>query len=999
VCLEKVAICDVFVGLVGHLHGSRPDGSEISFTQLEYETARRVETARLMFLAEEDFPVPFNLREPDEEFRRQMLFRQQVQGERTVAFFREPQKLATMVVAALQTLQAHETPQDKEEKRRLLVSRATAMADEATLRDAYLNRLIEQNGFLALSGVDPTVAGSDRDARLHLRAVYTPLLTLSPRDDGPLAGGYKLPPESGTLRRAATGMLSAIEQLNRHPRLVLLGDPGSGKSTFARFVAICLAGELLGRREINLQFLTTPLPEDHGRGGDVAQSWEHRNLLPVLIVLRDFAARGLPKSGERATALSLWQFLEGEMEEAGLLDSFPLVRRELLAGRGLAILDGLDEVPEAERRREHIRRAVEDFSSSLGTSRVLLTSRTYAYQDQAWRLPGFEEAVLAPFSRGLIDRFIGLWYEQMAALGRLRKEDAQGRAELLRRAILGSDRLLSLAERPLLLTLMASLHAWRGGSLPERREELYAKAVELILNTWERQRLELDPSGTPVLLQPSLAEWLKVDRHEVRQVLEEIAFEAHGAQADLSGTADVEEGKLVGRLLHLSRNPGADAVQLVTYLRDRAGLLVERGTGVYTFTHRTFQEYLAACHLTGGSFPEEAARLGREDPERWREVVLLAGAKAARGAVASVWYLADALCFREPGGAEAGFTDEWGALLAGQAVAESADLPRVAEANQMKLERLRRWLVHLMRSELFPARERAAAGTALAALGDPRFDPALWSLPKEPFLGFVAIPEGPFQMGSDLEDDPHAVSRELQRHEISLPTYWMARFPVTVAQFRAFVEASGYQPVDPGCLEGAENNPVVRVTWGDALSYFQWLEECLRELVGKRQVDGDLGGFWESLAEGRFRACLPSEAEWEKAARGTDGRIYPWGKEADPNRANFNASGLFERSPVGCFHGGASPYGCEEMSGNVWEWTRSLGGEFPRPWFRYPYVETDARKDLQAPPQILRVLRGGAFTNSFRRIRCAFRSRNVPDLPSARVGFRVVLVPIPDDEL
>jgi formylglycine-generating enzyme required for sulfatase activity len=524
---------------------------------------------------------------------------------------------------------------------------------------------------------------------------------------------------------------------------------------------------------------------------------------------------------------------------------------------------------------------------------------------------------------------------------------------------------MGLAERPLLLTLMASLHAWRGGSLPERREELYADAVELLLNTWERQRMTLDRTGQPIQLQPSLAEWLRVDRQEVRQVLEELAFEAHVAQPDLAGTADVDEGKLVGRLLHLSRNPGADAAQLLAYLRDRAGLLVERGMGVYTFPHRTFQEYLAACYLTGGSFPEEAAELGRKEPGRWREVILLAGAKAARGAVASVWHLADDLCFQEPDGPGTGSPDDWGALLAGQVLMESADLARVSGANEVKLDRVRRWLVHLMRIDIFPVLERAAAGRALATLGDPRFDPAHWYLPKEPLLGFVEVPEGSFQMGDD-------------RRKVVLPTFYMARYPVTVAQFRAFVEASGYKKAHPYSWGGLANDPVIAVDWQDALDYCRWLGERLRELAVKRQ--GESASPWGALARSDLVACLPSEAEWEKAARGMEGNVYPWGEEEDPNRANYSKTGLLRTSAVGCFSGGISHYGCEEMSGNVWEWTREDGREY-----------------LESASQRLRVVRGGAFHSATRSIRCAGRERNYPNVQSSNIGFRVALSPFHSD--
>ncbi len=981
VCRSRVASCDVYVGLVGVLHGSRPEGSELSYTEVEYEEATKTGKRRCMFLAEEDFMLPHNMFDSAEARERQRRFRERVQREEAVGFFREPQKLATMVVTNLLQQQIHSArPATGGLAGEQVVQSANSSQrlDEAAALTGYLNRLIEQTGFLGPT-FEPVVANPDREIRLHLHAVYTALMTRSPLEKGDRAGKPR-------------GRLSALGQLNTHKRLVLLGEPGSGKTTFVNFVALCLSGEALGRPEINLRLLSEPLPTDRGSRTEVPQPWDHGGLLPVRISLHDLAARGLARSGDRPTAMILWGFIERELAAAGLREAFSLVRNALLTGRGLLLLDGLDEVPEGDRLREQVRRVVEDFCQALGESRVLVTSRTYAYQEPS-RLSGFEEAVLAPFSLWQIDRFIGLWYQQVTALGRFHREDAEGRAELLRRDISRSDRLLALAEAPLLLKLMASLQMSRGGSLPERREELYSEAVELILNTRERQRMELDESGKPVLPQPSLSEWLEADRQKVRQVLEELAFEAQRAQPELSGTGDVDEGRLLGRLFRVSHKPGADALQLVAYLRDRAGLLVERSQGIYTFAHRVFQEYLAACHLTGEGFPGEAARLGREDPLRWREAVLLAGAKAARGAVASAWYLADALCRREPGEPQCGPADDWGALLAGQLVAESAHLPQAPKkARRNKLERLRRWLLHLLQSESFPVRERCAAGTALAAIGDPRFDASRWSLSQEPFLGFVPIPEGFFGMGSNKQDDPQAADREMPCHEVKLPLFWMARFPVTVGQFRVFVRDRGYRPADLGSLDGPENHPVVRVSWGDALAYSRWLEERLRELGQELQrQQGCLGAFGADLAAGRIRPSLPSEAEWEKAARGNDRRMYPWGGEPDPNRANFSATGLFERSAVGSFHGGASPFGCEEMCGNVWEWTRSLAGVIPRPWSPYPYLDADAREDLDAKATAPRVLRGGAFLDNAKRVRCAFRSRNVPNTWSDSIGFRVAL--------
>jgi formylglycine-generating enzyme required for sulfatase activity len=917
---------------------------------------------------------------------------------------------------------------------------STAMGESGDdLETSYLNWLFERLRGLSLAAIDPAVAaGKAADTRLELDAVYTGLMTVGQQESTERTGGAKGRGSKRAAGEVEPGVrpVSALTRLDRDRRLVLLGDPGSGKSTFVSFVALCLAGARLGRSDANLELLRAPLPDDRGGAARAAgvgepgpQPWRHGPLLPVRVVLRDFAARGLPAAGARANASHLWSFVKAELECATLGGYAEALERHLRDQGGLVLLDGLDEVPEAEERRVQLCQAVEDFASAFSECRILVTSRTYAYRRQDWHLAGFAEAVLAPFGPAQVARFVERWYEHLAVIGRYDADDARGRATLLQQRIEASDRLSTLAERPLLLTLMASLHAWHGADLPERRERLYAAAVDLLLDLWERRQLRYQPDGRPVPAQPSLVEWLELrDKESLRVLLEKLAFDAHAAQPELVGTADVREDALVAGLMRIGAaetNPKL----LVEYLRDRAGLLEPRGVAVYTFPHRTFQEYLAACYLTRGDYPGEVAELARREPERWREVALLAGAKAASGPTSAIWHLADRLCEREPGDPGATGEDAWGAHLAAQALIEvlgSAGLASPSVGNQRIVDRLRGWLRSLVCGSQLPALERAIAGDNLSRLGDPR--PEVTTVDG---MELCRVPPGRFWMGSG-EDDKEGFEDEKPAGEVDLAYgYQLGRFPVTAAQFGEFEVAGGYveerywaEAAAAGVWTregvrgdfdseprrgtglgdspwGLAGRPVVEITWYEALAFCRWLTDRWREA-------GRLPAGWT--------VSLPSEAEWEKAARGglelprTPGprsaeevfaegepadrpnesprRLYPWGDAFDPERTNAGPTGIGSTSAVGCFPGGRSPYWVEELSGNCYEWTRSLWGDYP-----YPAAgrERAERETLESPDP--RVLRGGSVFGVPGGVRCAYRDRRHPGFRLDLIGFRVVVLP------
>lgn len=213
---------------------------------------------------------------------------------------------------------------------------------------------------------------------------------------------------------------------------------------------------------------------------------------------------------------------------------------------------------------------------------------------------------------------------------------------------------------------------------------------------------------------------------------------------------------------------------------------------------------------------------------------------------------------------------------------------------------------------------------ALAAVLCPAAVPqtSQWMNPTDG-QALVLVPAGPFTMGGDKRDQAANPP-----HQVDLPAFYIGRYEVTVAQFVACCRALNAQP-DRAFLSHNRNDkdPVRLITWPQANAYCQW--------AGLR---------------------LPTEAEWEKAARGTDTRRLPWGNGWDSALLNSSDKGSKDPyvgvAPVGSFPGGASPYGCLDMAGNVMEWTSSL-------YFTYPYTAADGREDQNAGGE--RVLRGGSY--------------------------------------
>ena len=785
--------------------------------------------------------------------------------------------------------------------------------------ESYLHYLLDRYRFLDLKGMGV----SDRvPLRLPLLDLYVPLkarLTLPEGETwqrGLKLAGRRLTEEE---QEALTGRLSEAQPvlalLQKHDGLIILGDPGAGKTTFVKVLTLSLA---LGQGE--------------------ALDLNHR--LPVLVPLSAYA-----NALAEQDALRLDDFIADYLHAIGAdLPIADLVKEALQNGTALILLDGLDEVKTPAQRHTVVARVVDFYALHRRQgNKFVLTSRVVGYREaRPTAVPGLAECTLVDFDEDEITDFVTRWTRAIEVQARgesavAQAEAARERQELLA-AIARNPGVRRLAANPLLLTILALMKR-QGVTLPERRVELYDQYVRTLLSSWNRARglgraptRDLDVVQTVRVLAP-LALWMHeenpgvglVKRENLRRHLEAAFAEQH---------VDV---------------PEAAARRFLADVREHAGLLLERGPGEYGFIHLTFEEYLAAVAI---------ARRGQGDcrpivdylsvhvgDAAWREVALL-----------TVPYLGIIQQLEEVAGevVEALIAEQPGALgeavvLAGQAVLDAGETGVPPSSRQAVTEAL---ITTMQSAEVEPLLRREAG----LILGNLDWRPA-------DLDAFVEVPPGPFLYGDDKEP------REIAHR------YWIAKYPVTNAQYARFIEDGGYQRREfwsdegwawrekeereqPGDWDDARFDnpicPVVSVTHYEAAAYCAWLTE---------QVEvADLSG--SSELSGKLAARLPTEEEWERAARGTDGRKYPWGDAFDFGKANAEKSrgeGI-GTTAICTYPQGASPVGAWDMSGNVWEWT-SPGA----------------------------VIRGGSWLYNGRYARCASRYRLNPDTFFNNFGFRVVV--------
>ncbi|MCB0159256.1 MAG: SUMF1/EgtB/PvdO family nonheme iron enzyme [Caldilineaceae bacterium] len=760
---------------------------------------------------------------------------------------------------------------------------------------------------------------------------------------------------------SALSNVTVLESLSIHRQFVLLGDPGSGKSTLTRRMAGMLAARGLDPRPTDMTAAEETWAADLERhlGG-----W----FLPVRVVMSQWARNLATDATGCADTLiqECMRVITATAELPGARQKEHFVQRlTATPATAVILLDGLDEVTDAAKRRVLLD-AVDDFAQAYAHVPLLVTCRVRPYtQGEGYRAAALPTVTLAPLTQGEIRRFLQRWHDELARVGIYQPPAAAESARLRLQNALDDpkrDQLADMAGIPLLLTMMARVNFKSG--LPNSRAKLYEEYVKQLLWEWERAKLDDrggHTTGLDLLLQEN-----DVSHQSLERALNQLAYEVHaqvdgaaaGADDGAGDTVDIDYDRVRGKLeaIHSGGRPekAAWAAAALDLIDDRSGLLYAVTQGAtYRFTHRTFQEYLAARHLAGGGVKPMVQKLRAvvDDPQ-WREAVFLA--LGYHISVLGEYDIPIAVINELLPDAPQDETAWRRAVLLGEAYVRLLGPQRAAEAEltqnaQQLIARVPPLLTAAMQQRTLPPDQRLDAGILAAELGlePPGLDDFL------PLDDWMQTPAG--------------------------DRFRMARYPVTNAQYRRFMDAEGYATERFWSTEGRKyrnrekwteprywdnsrfkhaTQPVVGVSWYEATAYCMWLTEHLR-------AQGVIGA--------REEARLPTQAEWEAAARSNHGKEYPWGSDAfDPARANTEESKLERTTPVHMYPDGATSDGVWDLAGNVWEWTQDIDTD-GLPW-----------------------MRGGSWWNHASRVGASARGRVPPALRGRGgvFGFRVVVVPI-----
>lgn len=728
------------------------------------------------------------------------------------------------------------------------------------------------------------------------------------------------------------GLIDAFSEAAKRKKkgLVILGDPGSGKTTYLkRMLLWCL------RKGPQ----TMGLPE---------------GMIPVFLPLREL----------KDINSGLDHFIQDQLTSRHLKTAAGFGESLLSRGNLLFLLDGLDEVANLE-QREAVSSWIEEAYNDYPDCRFVVTCRFAGYHPSVRLDEHFLEMHVRPLPEKDAERFVRKWYA-IVEKGLARDHDqaesialekAEHLIDRLRQPDFRARRVFEMTRNPLLLTNICLVHRHRG-DLPQRRARLYDECIDVLLEHWRGAK--------------KLA--LGVKALQGRQVLQPAALWMHREDSRTRATAD-ELAPQIQPVLKEIRWNGGSAKDFLDIIRDESGLLTGWDQDHYGFMHLGFQEYLAAREIRS-RFQQEMNENGKSELLKelaghfgdswWQEVALLL------------------LAIEDP----PLFVPFMRAVLTNPAFRKQMDMIEMCLDDAIKptskpfremLEKpygknLETWKCQLTALRMVERLDEELSENTLKRFNDhPYQELREWIRdrvketeqdlihPGPSGYELVLIKGGSFLMGSSEHESEQPV------HKITLPDFFMGRFPVTNEEYGRFLAATGRN--EPEYWADRKFNqprqPVVGVSWHDAKKYAQW--------AGLH---------------------LPSEAQWEYACRAETVTRYSWGDEPDCLKANYGNSSFAKEckginpgkpSTVGNYP--PNPWGLYDMHGNVWEWCEDHYHD------NYKGAPEDGSAWVDKEKGARWVLRGGAWHNSALYCRTAFRIWFAPGYRFDGFGFRLVRLP------
>ena len=759
-------------------------------------------------------------------------------------------------------------------------------------------------------------------------------------------------------------VFSAMEVAQKYDRLVILGDAGSGKSTFAkRLLGLIAHCEYQG---------------DKGLTGIPA------GLLPVLVNLRDLVpalqkTRLSDDTQQRKSALAELVMAQAAADVEVLYKTPEFaggIHRAITSGACYLVLDGFDEVPQNMRG---LMREVVAALLTFDIQRILVTCRIRSYSGKAV-LEAFSAHTLADLTTEQINKFCQDWYHRQSEMGRVLIREHDNKADDFFQAATGDEKLRELAGNPMLLTCMAIVHQ-KETHLPPERVKLFQKVVIILLFRWQKHHGNQHVDET-------LQALLK-DEDTILRAIEHLAYEAHRVGKGGKEAADLPY-KQARDILEKNYIKSADlAGMFLDYVDQRSGILNGRGGEPgkpisFAFPHRFLQEYLAGCYLAGAPDADQMVDQFMEiasEGDFWDVAALLAFEELKYNRPTSALrtlafeLLADPVLEKSCHHRLIFWSGQIANLIGKASFASS----RVR--GEAYLENLQPSLLKVAQGIQLNPVERAESANALDGLG---YKP-------EDLYEFVKIPG-----------------------DTKLLTFWLGKYPVTNLQYERFLALENFQNEELWChFPDYDHKGNLIGDTGD--EGWQWLQRLLKNksqvvlyprywndlrfgnsprtapVVGISWYEVNaychwLGDNWQTLSEAEKNptlqpgaVCLPLETEWKKAAGGTANDRFPWdkaGAESDRetalHSANTTESGIGRKTPVWTYPQGKSlPFELYDMAGNVWEWQSNKS-------------DKDSR---------FRVLQGGSFNSYQDDACCAFRGGGIPVNRVFDIGFRLCLRP------